>query len=389
MFNNTIKQIAPDVITWRRYIHSHPELGMEVWGTADYVEKILRENNIEVIRFENMPAVVGILKGGKPGKVIALRADMDALPMQEEVDLPFKSVYDGKMHSCGHDMHTAILLGTAVTLAQHREEVKGIVKFFFQPAEEGPNPGGALPMIKAGVMENPTVDACFGMHVFPVGIPGGYSCKKGVVSSNSDTAVIKVIGKGGHGATPDSAIDPILVSMYIGIALQSIVSRNVSPMDSAVVSIGSIHSGTVANIIPASAEMKLSIRSFSNETREKLAKRIKEIAEGVSQSMGATCEIKYSYGYPMMVNNDKAVDYFVDIMGENRVMLGDKAMSGSEDFSYFLQKAPGAFIGLAAGYKDKQGFYNHHPKFNPNEDCLVYGIEAFVKLVMEQDKMDF
>ncbi len=385
MFKETIDKYSPKVIEWRRHIHAHPELGMQEWGTAEYVEKILRDHDIEVQRFADIPAVVGVLKGGKPGKVIALRADMDALPMQELVDVPFKSKYDGKMHSCGHDMHTAILLGAAAVLAKHRDLVPGTVKFLFQPAEEGP--GGALPMVEAGVMLNPKVDACFGLHVFPSGTPGTYVCKKGVASSNADSATIKIIGKGGHGAAPDSAVDPVIISMYVGIALQSIISRNVSPMDSAVITIGSIHSGTAANIIPAAAEMKLTIRSFSSKTRELLATKIKEITEGISHSMGATSEIEYKYGYPMMVNDDRAVEYVVKTLGADRVSITDRALSGSEDFSYFLQEAPGAFIALNAGHDDQENYYNHHPQFNPNEDCLQFGVEAFVKIIMAQDNL--
>ncbi len=386
MFEKTISKIKPQVIQWRRHIHANPEVGMQEWKTADFIERVLRENGIEVQRFTEFPAVIGTLKGGKPGKVIALRADIDALPMQELADVPYKSTVDGIMHSCGHDMHAAILLGAAVVLAEHRDEVPGTVRFLFQPAEEGP--GGGLPMVEAGVMDNPKAEACFALHVFPMGLPGTYSVKKGVASSNSDSAVIKIIGKGGHGASPDSAIDPVVVSMYVGLALQSIVSRNISPMDSAVVSIGSIHSGTAANIIPGFAEMKLSIRSFSDKTRYLLERRIREITEGVCQAMGATCEIAYKFGYPMMVNDDQAVNYLQEVLGHDKVAEVEQALSGSEDFSYFLQQAPGAFFGLSAGYEDKETFYNHHPRFNPNEDCLQYGVEAFVKIIMGQEKLE-
>jgi hippurate hydrolase len=182
-------------------------------------------------------------------------------------------------------------------------------------------------------------------------------------------------------------IDPVLVAMYVGIGLQSIVSRNISPMDSAVVSIGSINSGTVANIIPSSATMKLSIRSFSAETQKLLNERIVGITEGICQAMGATCEIAYKFGYPMMINNKEATDYVIDVLGAENVMVVDQALSGSEDFSYFLQKAPGTFFGLCAGYADHDSFYNHHPKFNPNEDALAAGVEAFVKIIMGQDKL--
>ncbi len=384
MFKESIERIVPKAIEWRRHFHQYPELGMQEHKTVEFIEEILKEHKIDYEKLE-FPGIVATIKGGLPGKVVGLRADMDALPMQEEVDVPFKSKVDGGMHSCGHDMHTAILLGTAVALKENQDKVLGTVRFFFQPAEEGP--GGGLPMIEAGVMDNPKVDAVFGLHVFPVDKPGTYSVKRGVASSNSDGAKIKIIGKGGHGASPDQAIDPVFVAMYIGVGLQSIVSRNVSPMDSAIVSIGSVHSGTVANIIPATAEMQLSIRSFSQETRELLHKRITEIATGVSESMGAKCEIEYKFGYPMMNNDSDSVDYLIEVLGEERTIEVDKPLGGSEDFSYFLQKAPGAFFGLNAGNPDGDNFYNHHPKFNPNEGSILYGIEAFIKIVMEQEKL--
>jgi len=384
MFKETIEKITPRAIEWRRHFHQYPELGMQEHKTVEYIENVLSEHKIEYEKLD-FPALIATIKGGEPGMVIGLRADMDALPMQEEVDLSFKSKVDGVMHSCGHDIHTAVLLGAAVVLKENQEKVKGTVRLFFQPAEEGP--GGGLPMIEAGVMDNPKVDAVFGLHVFPVDKPGTYSVKRGVASSNSDSATIKIIGKGGHGAAPEQAIDPVFIAMYIGVGLQSIVSRNVSPMDSAVVSIGSVHSGTVANIIPASAEMKLSIRSFSKEVRDLLHKRITEIANGVCESMGATCEIEYKFGYPMMNNSSEAVDYLIETLGEDRIIEVDKPLGGSEDFSYFLEKVPGAFFGLNAGTVGGDNFYNHHPKFNPNEGCIKYGIEAFTKIVMNQEKL--
>ena len=336
MIKDTIKKYTPEIIKWRRHFHAHPERGMQEWGTADYVTKVLHEHNIDVQRFENMPAIVATLKGGKPGKVVALRADMDALPMQEEADVSFKSTVDGVMHSCGHDIHTAVLLGAAVVLAAHREEVPGTVRFLFQPAEEGP--GGAFPMVEAGAMDG--VDYVFGQHVFPIGLPGQFSVKQGVASSNSDSAVITIIGKGGHGASPDKAVDPVLVAMYVGLGLQSIVSRNVSPMDSAVVSIGSINSGTVANIIPSSATMKLSIRSFSAETQQLLHERIVGITEGICQAMGATSEIEYKFGYPMMINNQQTTDYLIDVLGPENVLVVDQALSGSEGLLLLPAKSP-------------------------------------------------
>lgn len=384
MFEKSIEKILDRAIKWRRHFHQYPELGMEEYKTIEFVESILKENKIDYEKMD-FPGIVATIEGAKAGKVIGLRADMDALPMQEETNLPYASKIDGIMHSCGHDIHTAILLATAVVLKEKQADILGTVKLFFQPAEE--RPGGALPMIEAGVMENPKVDAVFGLHVFPEGRPGTYFVKKGVASSNSDSAKIKITGKGGHGASPEKAVDPVFVAMYVGLGMQSIVSRNISPMDSAVVSIGSINSGTAANIIPDKAEMKLSIRSFNKETRDLLHKRVIEIAEGVSNSMGAKCEVEYKFGYPMMVNNSDVVDYLIETLGSERIVEADNPISGSEDFSCFLQKAPGAFFGLNAGRENGENYYNHHPKFNPDENCIKYGIKAFVDIVMNQQKL--
>jgi len=384
LFNESVGNIEEQAIMWRRHFHQYPEVGMKEYKTVEFIEKVLIENNISYKKMD-FPGIVATIKGEKEGKIIGLRADMDALPMKEETNLEYSSKIDGVMHSCGHDIHTATLLATAVVLKENEKDVMGTVKLFFQPAEEGP--GGGLPMIEAGVMEDPKVDAVFGLHVFPIGRPGTYSVKKGVASSNSDSAKITITGKGGHGASPEKAVDPVFVSMYVGLGLQSIVSRNVSAMDSAVVSIGSINSGTAANIIPDKAEMKLSIRSFSEETRKLLNKRITEISEGVSASMGAKCNIEYKYGYPMMYNNHKAVDYLIETLGKEKVMEVDKPLSGSEDFSYFLQKAPGAFFGLNAGRVGEENFYNHHPKFNPDDSAIKHGIQAFVDIVMNQEKL--
>lgn len=386
MFEKSVKEIEDKAIEWRRHFHQYPEVGMKEFKTVEFIEAVLDKNNIKYQKM-GFPGIVATVKGGKGGKVIGLRADMDALPMQEETNLEYASKIDGVMHSCGHDMHTAILLATAVVLKKNQANVLGTVKLFFQPAEEGP--GGGLPMVEAGVMENPKVDAVFGLHVFPINKPGTFSVKRGVASSNSDSATITVIGKGGHGASPEKAVDPVFVSMYIGLGMQSIVSRNVSAMDSAVVSIGSINSGTAANIIPEKAEMKLSIRSFSDETRNLLNKRITEIAEGVSSSMGANCKIDYKFGYPMMVNNSSSVDYLINTLGQEKVFEVDKPLSGSEDFSYFLQKAPGAFFGLNAGRDDQQNYYNHHSKFNPDDSAIKYGIQAFIDIIMNQESLNF
>lgn len=381
-----VKSLYQQVVEWRRQIHMHPETAFNEHQTAALVEKVLKDAGVQVQRYPDSTAVVGVLKGGKPGRTIALRADMDALPLEEEVDWPYRSQNPGVMHACGHDVHTAILMGVATILARHRDQLPGTVKFLFQPAEELP-PGGAKPMVEAGVLKNPDVEHVFGLHVstdLPVGEVGvtyGYS------SANSDRADITIIGKGGHGAQPDKTVDAVVVACQVITALQTIVSRNISALDSAVISVGSLHAGTVNNIIAETAKMQLTIRSLKEETRELLKRRIEEVVAGVTAAMGASFEMDYSYGYPSLPNDDGAVDLVKRIaervVGQDHVQVSTSPGMGGEDFAYFAQEVPSAFFRLGARPEDGEVYPGHNPKFRVNEACIKVGLEMMIGIVLE------
>jgi len=382
-----VKKISADmtsqVIAWRRQIHANPELAFQEHKTAALVESVLEKAGVEVVRFPGSTAVLGILKGGKPGKTIALRADMDALPLDELADVDHKSQTPGVMHACGHDVHTAILMGTATLLAAHKDEMPGTVKFFFQPAEECP-PGGAIGMIENGVMDG--VDHAFGLHVgndYPAGTIGvtyGYS------SANSDRADIKIIGKGGHGAQPQDTVDAVVVASHVVVALQTIVSRNIGALDSAVITVGTIHAGTVNNIIAETAGMKLTVRSLKPEVREKLRERIEGIVKGVTQAMNATYELEYSYGYPSLPNTEPVVDFVKEIaeqlLGSENVKVKNIPSMGGEDFAYFAEKAPSAFFRLGSRPKEETVYPGHNPRFTVDEACIETGLTMMVGIAL-------
>ncbi|MBL8982981.1 MAG: amidohydrolase, partial [Gemmatimonadetes bacterium] len=349
--------IASKVTAWRHDIHQNPELGYAEKRTAALVAAHLKSLGIEVQEnVGGIPAVVGILKGGKPGPTVALRADMDALPVTELVDLPFKStvrtIYNGQetgvMHACGHDMHTAILMGTAEVLAGLKDRIPGTVKFLFQPAEEVPPRGGAQPMIDAGVMKG--VDGIFGLHVGP-GPLGAMRYRAGAISASADGWRIVVRGRQGHGAMPSSAVDPIVTSAEIVTALQTIVSRQLNlAVAPAVVTVGAIHGGLRENIIPDSVWMIGTIRAFDSRERTTIHDRMKRIATNIAEAHGATSEVTVDIGYPSSVNSDVMVSRFFPtlkrVAGDAGASEGGVTMAG-EDFSRFSELAPGFFFNLS------------------------------------------
>ncbi|WP_396203386.1 amidohydrolase [Gemmatimonas sp.] len=389
--------ITDKVTAWRHDIHQHPELGYQEKRTAALVAAHLKSLGIEVQEnVGGIPGVVGILKGGKPGPTVALRADMDALPVTELVDVPFKStvrtVYNGVetgvMHACGHDMHTAMLMGTAEVLAGLRAKLPGTVKFLFQPAEEVPPRGGAQPMIEAGVMNG--VDGVFGLHVGP-GPSGAMSYRGGSISASADTWKMIIRGKQGHGAFPSAAVDPIVVSAEIVSALQTIVSRSLDlTAGPAVVTVGAIHGGLRENIIPDSVWMIGTIRTFDPKSRQIVAERMKTLAQNIAEAHGAKAEVDVVLGYGSTINNTGMVTKFAPTLkkvGTPAGVFENKAgtMAG-EDFSRFADKAPGFFFNLSVTPANVDLFNvasNHSPLFQGDDKALPVGVRAMSTLAVE------
>ena len=380
---NRVADLQPDIQAWRRDIHQHPELLYDVHRTAAFVADRLREFGCdEVATGLGRTGVVGVIKGRKPAgkgdlKVIGLRADMDALPIEEDTNLAYASKTPGKMHACGHDGHTAMLLGAARYLAETRN-FAGDAVVIFQPAEEGG--AGAAAMIKDGLMDRFAIDQVYGMHNGP-GIPiGSFAIRPGPIMASTDSVDIRIEGLGGHAARPHKCIDSVLVGAQLIAALQSVVSRSVDPLDSAVLSICEFHAGNARNVIPQTAELKGTVRTLTAEVRELMEKRVREVVAGVAQMTGAKIDLVYERGYPVTVNHasqtDLATKVAREIAGDGNV-LEMAPLMGGEDFSYMLEARPGAFIFCGNG--NSAGL--HHPAYNFNDDAIVFGTSYWIKLV--------
>jgi amidohydrolase len=381
---NRVADLQPDIMAWRRDLHAHPELLYDVHWTAAFVAERLRAFGCdEVATGLGRTGVVGVIKGRQPAagaevKVIGLRADMDALPIEEQTDLPYASKTPGKMHACGHDGHTAMLLGAAQYLAETRN-FTGDAVVIFQPAEEGG--AGAAAMIKDGLMERFAIDQVYGMHNGP-GLPvGAFATRPGPIMAATEHLTIKIEGHGGHAARPHKCIDSLLVGAQLVTALQSIVSRSVDPLDAAVISVCAFNAGSAHNVIPQTAELKGTVRSLRGEVRDLLEKRVREVVAGTAQITGAKIELDYERSYPVVVNHVAqtalAVQVASEIAGEANVETDMTPIMGAEDFSYMLEARPGAFIFIGNG--DSAGL--HHPAYNFNDDAIVYGTSYWVKLV--------
>jgi amidohydrolase len=380
---NRVADLQPDIQAWRRDIHQHPELLYDVHRTAAFVADRLREFGCdEVATGLGRTGVVGVIKGRKPAnggdiKVIGLRADMDALPIEEETNLAYASSTPGKMHACGHDGHTAMLLGAARYLAETRN-FAGDAVVIFQPAEEGG--AGAAAMIKDGLMDRFAIDQVYGMHNGP-GIPvGSFAIRSGPIMASTDNIDIHIEGLGGHAARPHKCIDSVLVGAQLITALQSVVSRSVDPLEAAVVSMCEFHAGNARNVIPQTAELKGTVRTLTAEVRELVEKRVHEVVAGVAQITGAKIDLVYARGYPVTVNHASQTDVATRIAKE---IAGDAnvhempPLMGAEDFAYMLEARPGAFIFCGNG--DSAGL--HHPAYNFNDDAIVFGSSYWIKLV--------
>ena len=376
---NRVADLHNEITQWRRDFHTHPELRFDVHRTAGSVaEKLKSFGCDEVVPAIGRTGVVGVIRGRKAGsKVVGLRADMDALPLEEETGLPYKSTVPGKMHACGHDGHTAMLLGAAKYLAQTRN-FAGTAVVIFQPAEEGG--AGALAMIKDGLISRFGIHEVYGMHNFP-GLPiGEFAIRPGPLMAAADHLQIQIDGKGGHAARPHLSIDTILVGAQMINQLQSIVARNVDPLESAVVSVCMFEAGHTDNVIPQHAFLRGTARSFTPQVRELLHKRIGEVVEGTARIYGASAKINYTSGYPVVVNHERqtafAAEVAGEIVGKDKVDTNVPPVMGAEDFSFMLQERPGAFIFIGNG--DSAGL--HHPAYDFNDEAIPVGTSYWVRL---------
>jgi amidohydrolase len=380
---NRVADLQPDIQAWRRDIHENPELMYEVHRTAAFVADRLREFGCdEVATGLGKTGVVGVIKGKRPAgkgeiKVIGLRADMDALPIEEETNLPYASKTPGLMHACGHDGHTAMLLGAARYLAETRN-FAGDAVVIFQPAEEGG--AGAAAMIKDGLMDRFGIEQVYGMHNGP-GLPvGSFAIRPGPIMAATASIDIKIEGLGGHAARPHKCIDSVLVGSQLITALQSIVARSVDPLESAVISICEFHAGNARNVIPQTAELRGTVRTLTPETRDLIEKRVHEVVAGVAQLTGAKIDLVYEHGYPVTKNHPSQTEFATrvakEIAGEQNVHESPPMM-GAEDFSFMLEARPGAFIFCGNG--DSAGL--HHPAYNFNDEAIVHGTSYWIKLV--------
>ncbi|UFZ06083.1 M20 family metallopeptidase [Bradyrhizobium ontarionense] len=378
---NRAAELAEDAKVWRRDFHQHPELLYEVHRTAARVAELLTSFGVdEVVTGIGRTGVVGVIHGREPSKrVIGLRADMDALPLQETRDVPHKSIIPGKMHACGHDGHTAMLLGAARYLAETRN-FAGTAVVIFQPAEEGGAGGRA--MVEDGMMDRFGIEEVYGLHNAP-GLPlGTVATRAGAVMAASDTFEVRLKGLGGHAARPNKCVDPIVAGAQIVTALQSIVARNVDPVESAVLSITRFHAGTSAdNIIPQTAVIGGTVRTLDEEIRRLMDERFKAVVTGLAGGMGVEAEIDYEWGYPVVVNHAEQTAFAADVargvVGPDQVTTDMPPRLGGEDFAYMLQARPGAFVFMGIG----DGAGVHHPEYDFNDDVIPHGISYWAKLV--------
>ncbi len=400
-FDSDIQEVEEKVIQWRRHLHQNPELSNREFETAKYIEQHLTALGLEVQTEVAHTGVVGILRTGRPGPTIALRADMDALPVVERVDLPFaskvKTTYLGKdvgvMHACGHDTHVAMLMGAAEVLVKNKNQLKGNVVFIFQPAEEGApigEEGGAALMVKEGVLKNPDVEVVFGIHINSMTEVGKVRYKPGGTMAAADQFNIKVNGKQTHGSTPWTGIDPISIAAQIIQGLNNIVSRQM-PLtnEAAVITVGKIDGGVRNNIVPESVEMIGTIRTLDTEMQKSIHQRIKTTAENIAESWGATADVQIITGYPVTYNNPELTAEMLPTVkataGADNVILA-KAVTGAEDFSFYAQEVPGLFLflgGMPKGLDPSQAGPHHTPDFFIDESGLKLGVGLFCNLVID------
>lgn len=383
-----IRTLQPQLVEWRRSLHQRPELAFQEHLTAESIAGKLTEWGIPHQTGIAQTGIVATLTGTQPGPVLAIRADMDALPIQEENNVPYQSLHPGKMHACGHDGHTAIALGTAYYLSQH-PNFAGTVKIIFQPAEEGP--GGAKPAIAAGVLEHPHVDAIVGLHLWnqlPLGTVG---VRGGALMAAVEVFRCAILGKGGHGAIPQQTVDSIVVAAQIVNALQTVVSRNIDPLESAVVTVGEFHAGTACNVIADTAHLSGTVRYFHPQFDGWFPEKLEQIIDGICKSFGASYTFDYTQLYPPVINDDRMAN-FVRSIAEKVIetplgIVPNCQTMGGEDMSFFLQAVPGCYFFLGSANPARDLAYpHHHPRFDFDETVLAMGVELFVRCVEKFDR---
>ena len=375
-----IENLSSQLLLWRRDLHRRPEVAFKEHQTSAYLRDFFKKMKLPVKKLAQTGLRVD-LDGRAGGKTVALRADMDALPLHEEGEKEYLSLNPGATHACAHDAHMAILMGTARLLWERRRNFKGRVVFLLQPAEELP-PGGAKSMIEEGALEG--VEAIFGLHLWQSLPTGHIGIVKGPMMAQSDNFRIMVRGKGGHGSMPQMTVDPILVASNLVVNLQTIVSRNVDPLKPAVLSFGTIHGGTIYNIIPEEIRLTGTVRTFDPSLQALIQKRLREITEGTAKTFGASAELEYEVGYPPLVNDPDSVDFVLKVarktLGKKSIVAFNPVMGG-EDFAYYLQKVPGAFLFFGAG--DGTQFPHHHPGFDIDEKALPRATLLMTTLALE------
>nr|AEH57237.1 putative amidohydrolase [Prochloron didemni P3-Solomon] len=379
-----IRALQSQLVEWRRHLHQRPELGFQEFLTAEFITDKLRQWGIPHQTGIAKTGLVAIIEGNDPGPVLAIRADMDALPITEENQVAYRSQHDGIMHACGHDGHTAITLGTAYHLWNHPQDFRGTVKIIFQPAEEGP--GGAKPMIEAGVLENPQVDGIIGLHLWNYLPVGKIGVRSGPLMAAVELFNCKILGKGGHGAIPQTTVDSVVVVAQIVNALQTIVARNVDPIDSAVVTIGELHAGQKYNVIADTASMSGTVRYFNPSLAGFFGARIEAIVAGICQSHGAEYELDYWQMYPPTVNDSQMAELVrsvaLDVVETPLGVVPECQTMASEDMSFFLNEVPGCYFFLGSANSQKGLIHpHHHPRFDFDESVLGMGVEIFVRCV--------
>lgn len=379
------EKFYPEVKALRHYFHMNPELSFKEYGTAKRVAEVLESLGIETQTGVAETGVVGLIRGAADGPTVLLRADMDALLLQEEADVPYHSQVPGVMHACGHDGHTAGLLGAAMILNELKAQLKGNVKLVFQPAEE--NEGGALPMIEAGVMENPKVDAAFGCHLWGNLKEGQIQVKKGPMMASPDMFNIKIIGRGGHAALPHLSIDPISISAQVINEFQTIISRRKNPVLPAVISVSMIHGGETHNVIPNTVELCGTIRVFDKEVRKWIPEAMESVLRHVTEANGASYEFYVEKRFPPLINDSAMTELVeksaVQLWGSERVEWSDTPNMGGEDFAYFAEHVPSSFFFVGIAPDDSEPVSHHHPKFAWNDDVLKVSMQTLAQVAID------